>query len=238
MHAALETDTADPTFRPEPVAPEDIQSRVMAAQAIANRALDGIRNGPTLAPPDRALAETLLARRDELVERLRTSFPDWPAFSKTRHHGDYHLGQVLVTNSGRDAAIIDFEGEPLRPLAERRAKHAALRDVVGMLRSFAYAKAAASRALPEQLLQADRDRMEARLSAWEPEATDAFLEGYFEVARGGGFRPPDRASADRVVRFFVLEKALYEIAYELANRPDWVAIPLRGVLALLDKDPQ
>jgi trehalose synthase-fused probable maltokinase len=235
MHAAFEADTTDQAFQPEPVKPDDIQCWVTAAQATANRALDGIRNGPTLASSDRALAETLLARRDELVERLRTSFPDAPAFSKTRHHGDYHLGQVLVTDSGRDAVIIDFEGEPLRPLAARRAKHAALRDVAGMLRSFAYAKAAASRALPQHLAQAQRASIERWLAGWELEASQAYLETYFEAARRGSFCPEDRLEAGRVLRFFMFEKALYEIAYELANRPDWVGIPLRGVLALLDQ---
>src|SRR5439155_11342111 len=236
LHLAFATDSEDPVFRPEPTQPDDVQRWVNAAQVIANRALDRIRNGPTLAPPDRALAEALLARREELTERLRTSFPDAPAFSKTRHHGDYHLGQVLVTDSGRDAVIIDFEGEPLRPLAERRAKHAALRDVAGMLRSFAYAKAAAARAFPQHLTAADRASLEARLAAWEREATQAYLDSYLAAARGGDFCPKDRLEAGRVLRFFMLEKALYEIAYELANRPDWVGIPLRGVLALLDED--
>ena len=101
---------------------------------------------------------------------------------------------------------------------------------------FAYATATSRRALPEHLAPAQRDSTESRLSTWEPEATHAFLEGYFQTARGGGFSPTDRTDIDRVLRFFMLEKALYEIAYELANRPDWVAIPLRGVLALLDQD--
>jgi malto-oligosyltrehalose trehalohydrolase/4-alpha-glucanotransferase len=236
MHRAFETDTDDPEFRPEPVELNDIQSWAAAAQATAHRALDAIADGANLAPPDRTLAETLLTRREELVERLRTSLSGAPIFVKTRHHGDYHLGQVLVTNSGRDAVIIDFEGEPLRPLAERRAKTAPLRDVAGMLRSFAYATATASRSLPEHLPQAERDSVERRLAAWEQEATDVFLEAYFETARGGGFCQEDRLKADKVIQFFMLEKALYEIAYELANRPDWVAIPLRGVLALLDND--
>ena len=234
MHVAFETDTDDPAFRPEPVDANDIQSWVSSAQATARRALDGLADVATSEPQARGLAEALLARRDGVVERLRAMLGEATAFAKTRHHGDYHLGQVLAT--GRDAVIIDFEGEPLRPLAERRAKHAALRDVSGMLRSFAYAAAAASRALPHGLPQPERNAVEGRLGAWEAEASQAFLEAYFEAARGGSFCPADRADADRVVRFFMLEKALYEIAYELANRPDWVAIPLRGVLALLDKE--
>ena len=232
MHVAFETDTDDPAFRPEPVEPHDIQSWVAAAQATARRAFDGLADAAKLAPPARDLAEALLARRDEIAERLRALLGDVPAFAKTRHHGDYHLGQVLA-NSG-DAVIIDFEGEPLRPLTERRAKHAALRDVAGMLRSFAYAAAAASRALPQDLPKPERDAVEGRIAAWETAASRAFMDAYFEAARGSSLCPKDRADADRVVRFFMLEKALYEIAYELANRPDWIVIPLRGVLALLD----
>ena len=155
-----------------------------------------------------------------------------PSFAKTRSHGDFHLGQVLV--AGDDAVIVDFEGEPLRPLAERRAKHAALRDVAGMLRSLAYAAAAAERALPAGLPAAERQAIHERLAAWEAGASRSFADAYFAAARGGRFCPEDRAEANRVVRFFMLEKALYEISYELANRPDWLAIPLRGLLKLLD----
>ncbi len=234
MHIAFETDTDDPAFRPEPVSADDIQSWAAAAQETGHRALEALTDGTALDPQAQELAEALLARRDKVVDRLQAMLGEVPAFSKTRHHGDYHLGQVLVT--GRDAVIIDFEGEPLRPLAERRAKHSALRDVAGMLRSFAYAAAAASRALPRDLSQPERNAVEDRLAAWEAEASQAFLDAYFETARGSRFCPADRADADRVVRFFMLEKALYEIAYELANRPDWVAIPLCGILALLEKE--
>ena len=234
MHAAFETDADDPAFRPEPVSTDDIRSWAAAAQETSHRALEGLTHGTVLEPQALGLAEALLARRDEVVDRLQAMLGEVQAFAKTRHHGDYHLGQVLATDG--DAVIIDFEGEPLRPLAERRAKHSALRDVAGMLRSFAYAAAAASRALPQNLSQPERDAIENRLAAWEAEASQAFLDAYFETARGNKSCPENRADADRVVRFFMLEKVLYEIAYELANRPEWVAIPLCGVLALLDKE--
>jgi malto-oligosyltrehalose trehalohydrolase len=233
MHVAFGADTNDPAFRPEPAVANDIRSWVASARAAARRGLDGLADAAELAPQVRGLAQALLTRRHEVVERVQ-AIGDVPALAKTRHHGDYHLGQVLV--SGRDAVIIDFEGEPLRPLAERRAKHTALRDVAGMLRSFAYAAAAARRALPQDLPQVERDAVEGRLAAWEAEASRNFLDAFFEAARGSSFCPEDRADADRLVRFFMLEKALYEIAYELTNRPDWVVIPLRGVLALLEKE--
>ena len=234
LHAAFASDTNDQAFRPEPVEAKDAQAWVAAAQATARRAFDGLAGATRLDPQARDLAREFLGQRDELIARLSRGLGQVTAFKKIRHHGDYHLGQVLVT--GGDAAIIDFEGEPLRPLAERRAKHAALRDVAGMLRSIAYAGAAARRALPADLPAAERVAVEDRLAGWEAEASQAFVDGYFEAAQGGAFCPADRAAADRVLRFFMLEKALYEISYELANRPDWVAIPLRGILALLEKE--
>jgi len=234
LHAAFESDTNDPAFRPEPVEAKDIEIWVVAVQATARRAFDALAEARSLDPQARDLAEEVLAHRNTLIERLPRILSQVSAFKKIRHHGDYHLGQVLVSDG--DAVIIDFEGEPLRPLAERRAKHAALRDVAGMLRSIAYAGAAASRALPRDLSEAERTAVEDRLAAWEAEASQAFVDGYFEAALNGAFSPPDRASADRVVRFFMLEKALYEISYESANRPDWVTIPLRGILALLKKE--
>jgi trehalose synthase-fused probable maltokinase len=142
---------------------------------------------------------------------------------KTRHHGDYHLGQVL--NTGTDWMIIDFEGEPMRSLEERRAKRSPLRDVAGMLRSFHYA-AHASR---------DGDGAEAleRAEAWANAAREAFLERYLATAGGAPFLPGVAADRDVLLDAFIVEKALYEIDYELNNRPAWLPIPLRGFLAVM-----
>jgi len=130
MHIEFGTDTDDPAFRPEPVRPNDVRSWVAGRAGKPPAARSTVSPDPArLSPHARGLAELLLKRRDEVVERLQAMLGEVQAFSKTRHHGDYHLGQVLAT--GRDAVIIDFEGEPLRPLAERRAKHAALRDSPG-----------------------------------------------------------------------------------------------------------
>jgi malto-oligosyltrehalose trehalohydrolase/4-alpha-glucanotransferase len=236
MHKAFGGPTADPAFRSEPVRAEDLRAWTEAAQAMARRALDGLAAaGERLDPAARDMAVSLLARRELVSGRLQALTDHAPGFAKTRHHGDYHLGQVLV--AGEDAVIIDFEGEPLRPLAERRAKHAPLRDVAGMLRSLAYAAATASRALPQTLSEAEREAALSCLAAWEAEAARVFREAYFSAAQGMRGLAADPAEAGRVLRFFMLEKALYEIAYELANRPDWVEIPLRGVLGLLENAP-
>ncbi|WP_159719035.1 putative maltokinase [Geminicoccus flavidas] len=235
MHAAFGITTDDPAFCPEPVQPQDMKDWIGAAQEMAHHALDGLA-----AAEERLELETLdpvralLAQREVLMKRLQAGLPNVSTFARTRHHGDYHLGQVLVTDE--DAVIVDFEGEPLRPLAVRRAKHAALRDVAGMLRSIAYAVAAAERSLPQALPAADREAALQRLREWEPIASRTYLDAYLDAAHDAAGCPSERADAEQVVDFFMLEKALYEVAYELANRPDWLAIPVRGVLALLDAE--
>ena len=138
-------------------------------------------------------------------------------------------GHKLVEAFSVDAFVRACEGEPMRPLTERRARHAALRDVAGMLRSLAYAEAAASGDVTDPARR-------QRLSAWGEHAASVFLDAYMAAAEGSPGCPPSRPDAERIVRFFMLEKALYEVVYELANRPTWVSIPLAGVLGLLDAD--
>ena len=185
------------------------------------RRLDSLERAlPRLDAEVRTKAEGLLARREELIRRFDDLAPKGLEVCRTRLHGDYHLGQVLVSRG--DFFIIDFEGEPMRPLAERRAKHSPLRDVAGMLRSFAYAAATAKPERPEE---------------WTATVTDAFMEAYKAAIPGAAGYPKDPAHADALLRLFLFEKALYEVGYELANRPDWVGIPLGGVLELLDRKP-
>ncbi|MDF1505877.1 hypothetical protein PYV61_23195, partial [Roseisolibacter sp. H3M3-2] len=167
-----------------------------------------------------ARADELRGRLDALVARVGDD-----AGARIRHHGDYHLGQVLRAGDGA-LAVIDFEGEPARPLAERRARHSALRDVAGMLRSFGYAAATALR---------EGGGDPARADAWERAARAAFHDAY--VAGGTpsapGYLPAGAAAADALARLFELEKLFYELNYEVRNRPDWLPIPLRGLQALL-----
>ena len=139
-----------------------------------------------------------------------------------RTHGDYHLGQTMLTDRGW--VILDFEGEPARPLPERRLKRSPLRDVAGMLRSFSYVTAGA------RLLRGVDVPEE-----WEERARTAFLEGYFDRV-DSGLLPPGEAPTAQLLSVFELEKAVYELRYELNNRPDWVGIPVAGILRLLESD--
>ena len=138
---------------------------------------------------------------------------------KARHHGDFHLGQTLYQETSAAWMIIDFEGEPLRPISERRQKHAPLRDVAGLLRSIAYAAETIRGTTPGPWID-----------AWEREARSAFLDGYVRAAGRAAFLPDDPAGVLRAVAAFELEKAAYEVVYEANNRPDWIGIPLRGVV--------
>jgi maltose alpha-D-glucosyltransferase/alpha-amylase len=156
----------------------------------------------------------LLRRVNQIAEHVRTD-----AGLRIRHHGDYHLGQVLRTAAG-EFMIIDFEGEPSKPLSERRRKHSALRDVAGMLRSFGYA-AAMREAGPAA-------RGEDGAEEWEREMRMAFLGGYLEGPHAA-FLPKQREHVRDLLALFETEKVFYELAYELNNRPDWVWVPMRGI---------
>ena len=238
LHRTFAEERTNPDFRPEPVSAADLRGWAEAAGAMAERAFASLK-GAQQARHDAGaetheveqLAEELTAQREGVMQLIQGVTQLQSTFTRTRHHGDFHLGQVLV--SGQDAVIIDFEGEPLRPLAERRAKHAVLRDVAGMLRSFAYAAQAAARALPTNFNAAERQAALTLLERWRAKASDAFVADYFSAMEGVSSIPPERADAERLLRFFLLEKALYEVSYEMANRPDWVSIPLRGVLDLM-----
>jgi maltose alpha-D-glucosyltransferase/alpha-amylase len=143
---------------------------------------------------------------------------------KTRCHGDLHLAQVLIAQN--DFIIVDFEGEPARPIAERRRKHSALRDVAGMLRSIRYAAHAAAL---RPAAGAKPEVAAARLERWADEMAQAFLGGYRASARDLTSIPASEAGFRALLDLFVVEKALYEVRYELSHRPDWAVIPLRGL---------
>ena len=232
LHNALATDTDDPAFAPEPITDGDLARWRETIVTDAHRTLEAL-SAQALAPSERLAEDTarLLGLADVLEERIAALGPATISAKKTRFHGDYHLGQVLVV--GHDVQIIDFEGEQPRPGGERMSKHSPLRDVAGMLRSFDYAANAAlftaAVGRPD-----DWTMLEPVAREWHREARTAFLDGYNEAIRGCPAYPEDPAHAEALIKLFVVEKALYEINYELNHRPDWLGIPLRGVLALLD----
>jgi maltose alpha-D-glucosyltransferase/alpha-amylase len=207
LHRALGTSTRDRAFAAEPLAAADVEAWKSRVKAEAERTLSLVKS------------EKLVERKGELLALIESCAAPKRAALKIRHHGDYHLGQVLLANN--DWHIIDFEGEPSRPLAESRLKSSPLRDVAGMLRSFSYAKWSVAKS--------------GELDGWESATRQAFLAAYAAATKGSGLF----ASFDDVaglVRLFELEKVLYELRYELGNRPDWVQVPLSGLLAMLEKN--
>jgi maltose alpha-D-glucosyltransferase / alpha-amylase len=232
MHRALAIDTDDPAFRPEPVTGDDRNQWAAAAHAQAERAFAALEQARArLYGDDLEAVEALLGRRRECLDTIDRLVMVESGMVKTRLHGDYHLGQVLKAQN--DWFIIDFEGEPAKTQAERRAKHAPLRDVAGMLRSFNYAAWAAVQRLSETRPEA-ADRVLEPVRDWERRAIAAFLGAYRDAIAGCPSYPVDEAAAQRLLDLFTLEKALYEIVYEAANRPTWLGIPVKGVTGILD----
>ncbi|WP_031555188.1 maltose alpha-D-glucosyltransferase [Parvularcula oceani] len=222
LHAAFRTETDDPAFAPEQVTKDDLAHWRDGARAFAEQALAAGRDEDMGA---------LRARRDDIFRVIDAVAAMEPKGVKTRVHGDLHLGQVLVAQD--DFYVLDFEGEPRRALADRRRKTSPLRDVAGMIRSFDYAAAfAARRAIEAGLVDAGEAQAEAL--RWRDEAGMGFLKGYYAAVEAAGVREPDHAYEHALLRFFTLEKALYEVGYEADNRPDWLPIPAGGVLSILD----
>ena len=228
LHLALATDGGSPAFRPETVTRDDLARWADDATREADDLIERLRSAMARLPEEAAAdAEALIARRDEIAARFAAVRSAAPSGHKTRIHGDYHLGQVLVAQG--DLVVIDFEGEPSRTLGERRAKSSPLRDAAGMLRSFDYAAAMAlSRFRETNDLQGEEAREKAH--AWRDATRAAFLRSYLETM-GGETPAPELTAA--LLDLFTLQKAIYEIGYELSNRPGWVRIPLAGVMDVL-----
>jgi maltose alpha-D-glucosyltransferase/alpha-amylase len=237
MHLALAMDSDDPAFAPEPITAGDLRRWSDAAMAEANTALNSLaQNRHHFDDRVRPLVDQLLAARADLEGRLNrlTSVP--ASGVKTRIHGDYHLGQALVAE--HDVVIIDFEGEPRRSLEERREKMPPQRDMGGMLRSLDYAAWAALDGVASRVPDLPA-RVTDAATAWRDWASQAFLESYFEtVSDATGDRDGVASPSRELLEMFLLQKAFYEINYEAANRPSWLPIPIRGVLALLSDEPK
>ncbi|MGE5270584.1 MAG: maltose alpha-D-glucosyltransferase [Thiohalocapsa sp.] len=234
MHRALAAAPVDdPAFAPEPITAEDLAGWREELEQSAGLMFERLRRSRADMPdPVRELADALIERNESLSACIRLLAPDDIEALKTRYHGDLHLGQVLAVQN--DFYIIDFEGEPARPLASRRLKSSPLRDVAGMIRSFEYAATTAVRQLGETR-PAALQRMAELADAWRQRAVDGLRAAYRKEMRGCLAFPANKLQAKALIDFFTLEKAIYEVNYELANRPDWVAIPLNGILRILAK---
>jgi maltose alpha-D-glucosyltransferase/alpha-amylase len=233
MHLALASDHARRSFAPEPLSIEWQRALADGADKLTRRTLRLLEERlDALAPADRKLAAAVIGDQQRLLGRLAEFAARPIAGLRIRCHGDYHLGQVLWT--GDDFTIIDFEGEPTRSLAERREKHSPLKDVAGMLRSFDYARHVALAEWRRKEQRDDASSVAAGLSQWLDEASRAFLAGYREEVDASCLLPPveDLASRAALCGVYLVEKAVYELSYELNNRPDWVSIPLAALVAL------
>jgi maltose alpha-D-glucosyltransferase/alpha-amylase len=233
LHNALGKVTGDDAFDPEPVTETDLADWVLHVQTEALATLELLEHRKSdLAETVLEPIKSLLAQRNSLVNRINACISEPIIAVKTRYHGDFHLGQVLIAQN--DFVITDFEGEPSRPFAERRHKHSPLRDVAGMLRSFNYA---AHTTLADAVAEQTKDlaKFEPLLHDWEAEVKQVFLTAYKEAISCSGPITSD-AALYGLLDLFLLEKALYEVRYELNNRPDWVVIPLDGILSLLQPE--
>ncbi len=235
LHAAFATETTDPAFQREPITQADMAAWAAATMEEEEKVFASLARLPdNLDESVKLVVERLVAQRARLQARIEELGRCAPSGFKTRTHGDYHLGQVMV--AGDDAIIIDFEGEPGRPLEERRAKTSPLRDVAGMLRSFDYAAWAAL----DRFARASQEPSEhvvAAARSWHERSQREFMASYEAAARVSAAHPADPQSTSALLELFLLQKALYEITYEASSRPAWIAIPLRGVLDLLEEKP-
>jgi maltose alpha-D-glucosyltransferase/alpha-amylase len=230
LHQALASGPDNPAFSPEPFTDDDLANILAALRADVENSLDMLQENVSRLPDDAAgYAAQALERREALMNRFGRMETFTVAAAKIRIHGDYHLGQVLRTNN--DYIIIDFEGEPARPLAERRAKHSPLKDVAGMLRSFSYA-AYAGLIAHSNRRPGDFNRLLGYAYAWERQMSAAFLENYKQRAGGAIFHPADPAALDRLLQLFIMDKTFYELRYELNNRPAWARVPLQSIIGM------
>jgi trehalose synthase-fused probable maltokinase len=229
LHVVLGQPSQEAAFAPEACSKSYVQSRIQSMLRSATHALTLLRNRlSALSISDQEQAKRVLEQEAIILDRFESLNRSPLTALRIRCHGDYHLGQVLYT--GQDFVIIDYEGEPARSLAERRLKHLPIVDLAGMIRSFHYA---AHAALRQAAGHHPIDRATQILLPWAEEwyrsARAAFLKGYHAVAGKAGFSPHSQQEHDLLLDVYLLDKAVYELTYELNNRPDWVALPLAGI---------
>jgi len=241
MHSVLASEREDPLFAPEAFSKLYQRSLFQSMNSSAGQVLRRFKasldkSDGLVSESARELGARVLERRHEITERFRALTGRKIDATRLRCHGDYHLGQVLYT--GKDFIIIDFEGEPSRPVSERRIKRSPLRDVAGMLRSFHYALHSAL--LAEQsrgTFSPDRFALvEKQAEEWRVWVCAEFLRVYLERSADVGFLPRNREDIRMLLDAYLMEKAVYELGYEMNNRPGWVRIPLMGIERLLDEE--
>ena len=226
LHRALATQTGDAAFDPQPLTRTDLDAYKQRALGEARTSLALLKsNLDQVASADREKAQEILTQQDRYVSRLEAGTTEETTGQKIRIHGDYHLGQVLVTRN--DFVIVDFEGEPGHSIEQRRAKQSPLRDVAGMLRSFSYVEHSALRSVAHD--EVEFSKLSKLAHAWTTEVREAFLSAYDAEARGASLYAA-LTPGHGLLGLFELEKALYELRYELNNRPTWAGIPLQGIL--------
>jgi len=237
LHLALSSDLENPEFAPEPFSKLYQRSVYQSMRNLSSQVFQLLRRGLDTVPEAiRGELKQLLGHEPEILRRFRSILDRKISAMRIRCHGDYHLGQVLYT--GKDFVIIDFEGEPAHPLSERRLKRSPLRDVAGMLRSFHYAAYAAlfvqkSSGLvrPEVVTHLD-----SWARFWHCWVCVTFLKAYLEVVAQAPILPQEEDELRALLDIYLLEKAIYELGYEINSRPDWVRIPLQGIEQLIGMD--
>ncbi|MEO6871652.1 MAG: putative maltokinase, partial [Chthoniobacterales bacterium] len=230
MHLALASESEDAVFAPEPFNAMAQRSVYQSMRASLRRAFALLQKKmPDLPEAFRAEAAEVLAAESRILAQEQRILQHHADAAKIRIHGDYHLGQVLYT--GKDFTILDFEGEPARPLSERKLKRSALRDVTGMMRSFQYA--AYSALWQSATREEDRMFLERWADLWYRQMSAIFLESYLKTTAGAGFLPRKESDLQVLLEAYLLDKAVYEVGYELNHRPEWVVIPVRGIKHIL-----
>jgi len=230
LHLALASDSDDRAFAPEPFNALSQRSVYQNMRASLRRAFALLQKKlPELPEAFRAEAQEVLAAEQKILAQEQRILDHSSAATKIRIHGDYHLGQALYT--GKDFVILDFEGEPARPLSERKLKRSALRDVAGMMRSFQYG--AYSALWQPAMRPEDIPFLERWADLWYRQMSSVFLQSYLRTTRGASFVPSRETDLQVLLEAYLLDKAVYEVGYELNNRPSWVVIPIRGIKHIL-----
>jgi maltose alpha-D-glucosyltransferase/alpha-amylase len=231
MHLALSSRPDEQNFEPEPFSMLYQRSVFQSMRALLRRAFHDLKsNIKDLPKSPAAEASLILQSEQKIVNALQKFLSRKFSAMRIRIHGDYHLGQVLYT--GKDFIIIDFEGEPERELTERRLKHSPFKDVAGMIRSFHYAVHTAL--LKEASVRPeDTPRLEPWTNLWYRHASAIFLASYLDTVRNATFLPSAKEELEIMLNAYLLEKAIYELGYELNNRPEWAITPLRGIRDLI-----